>query len=115
MCSMPSHSQKSLPGLKSIKDERVLAAMRKIDRELFVPEDMKACAYDDRALPIGYGQSISQPYVVALMTQLLELRGEERVLEVGTGSGYQASILGELAKDVYSMEKIGRASCRERV
>jgi len=101
---MHSQSPKSLPGLKSIKDERVLAAMRKIDRELFVPEDMRAYAYDDRALPIGFGQSISQPYVVALMTQLLGLTGTERVLEVGTGSGYQAAILGELAQDVYSVE-----------
>ena len=101
---MHSQSPKSLPGLKSIKDERVLAAMRKIDREFFVPEDMRAYAYDDRALPIGFGQSISQPYVVALMTQLLGLTGTERVLEVGTGSGYQAAILGELAKDVYSIE-----------
>ncbi len=103
---MPSHSPKSLPGLQNIKDERVLSAMRKVDREFFVPEDIKSYAYDDRALAIGYGQSISQPYIVALMTQLLELQGTEQVLEIGTGSGYQAAILGELAKEVYSIEII---------
>src|SRR6266513_2385023 len=90
--------------LRGIKDERVLAAMQKVERERFVPEEMKPHAYDDRALPIGYGQSISQPYIVALMTELLELQGNEKVLEVGTGSGYQAAILGELVKEVYSIE-----------
>jgi len=90
--------------LQGIRDPRVLAAMRKIDRELFVPEDMRERAYEDHALPIGYGQSISQPYIVALMSQLLELRGTERVLEVGTGSGYQAAILGELAREVFTIE-----------
>lgn len=103
---MHSHSHKSLPGLGSIKDERVLSAMQKVDRTPFVPDDMKEHAYDDRALPIGFEQSISQPFIVALMTQLLDLQGTERVLEVGTGSGYQTAILGELAKDVYSIEII---------
>jgi protein-L-isoaspartate(D-aspartate) O-methyltransferase len=103
---MPFHSPKSLPGLQNIKDERVLAAMLKIDRSHFVPDDMVQYAYEDRALPIGHGQSISQPYIVALMTQLLELQGTENVLEIGTGSGYQAAILGELAKEVYSIEII---------
>jgi protein-L-isoaspartate(D-aspartate) O-methyltransferase len=84
----------------------VLAAMHKVDRERFVPEDAKAEAYADHALSIGYGQSISQPYIVALMTELLELRGTEKILEVGTGSGYQAAILGELAKEVYTLEII---------
>src|ERR1019366_6248923 len=103
---MPSHSPKSLPGLDKIRDQRVLAAMRKVDRSPFVPEDMQEHAYEDRALPIGFEQSISQPFIVALMSQLLELQGTERVLEIGTGSGYQTAILGELAKDVYSIEII---------
>jgi len=90
--------------LRGINDPRVLEAMRKVERDRFVPEDVRGFAYDDRALPIGYGQSISQPYVVALMSELLELKGGERVLEIGTGSGYQAAVLGELAKDVYSIE-----------
>jgi len=89
---------------RGVRDQRVLAAMRWVPREWFLPPHLAGDAYTDAPLPIGSGQTISQPYVVALMTQLLELRGEERVLEVGTGSGYQASILGELAKDVYSME-----------
>src|SRR5882672_494476 len=75
--------------LRGILDERVLAAMQKVERERFVPDEMKPHAYDDRALPIGYSQSISQPYIVALMTELLQLQGNEKVLEVGTGSGYQ--------------------------
>jgi protein-L-isoaspartate(D-aspartate) O-methyltransferase len=90
--------------LRGIKDSRVLAAMRKVERERFVPDDIKPYAYDDRALPIGYGQTISQPYIVALMSEMLELKGTERVMEIGTGSGYQAAILGELAKDVYTIE-----------
>jgi len=90
--------------LRGVQDERVLAAMRKVDRERFLPVDVKVHAYDDRALPIGYGQSISQPYIVALMSQLLVLQGTEKVLEIGTGSGYQAAILGELAEEVYSIE-----------
>jgi protein-L-isoaspartate(D-aspartate) O-methyltransferase len=91
---------------RGIHDVRVLSAMHKVERERFVPEEMKPHAYEDRALPIGYDQSISQPYIVALMTQLLELRGTEKVLEIGTGSGYQAAVLGELAKEVYSIEII---------
>ncbi len=90
--------------LRGIKDKRVLAAMQKVERERFVPDDVRPHAYADRALPIGYGQTISQPYIVALMTELLELHGPEKVLEIGTGSGYQAAILGELAKEVYSVE-----------
>src|SRR5438445_1272828 len=78
--------------LRGIQDERVLSAMHKVERERFVPIEMKPYAYDDRALPIGHAQSISQPYIVALMTELLELQGNEKVLEVGTGSGYQAAI-----------------------
>jgi len=89
-----------------IRDKRVLRAFSKVPRELFVPIDLKVHAYDDRPLSIGYGQTISQPYVVAVMTQALELTGREKVLEVGTGSGYQAAILAELAKGVYSIERI---------
>jgi protein-L-isoaspartate(D-aspartate) O-methyltransferase len=90
---------------RGIKDERVLNAMKKVPRHLFVDESMQYKAYDDMALPIGEGQTISQPYMVAVMTQLLELMGNEKVLEIGTGSGYQAAILAELAKEVYSVER----------
>lgn len=91
---------------RRIKDKRVLAAMRRVPRHLFIPEKNIASAYDDCAFPIGYGQTISQPYMVAIMTELLELTGNERVLEVGTGSGYQAAVLCELARWVYSIERI---------
>jgi len=91
---------------RGIKDEGILNVMRKVDRHRFVPEEMRHQAYSDRPLPIGEGQTISQPYIVALMTQLLELKGGERVLEVGTGSGYQAAILAELANYVYTIEII---------
>jgi len=91
---------------RGIKDKRVLEAMLKVERHKFVPESQKPFAYEDRPLPIGYGQTISQPYIVALMTELLELKGEEKVLEIGTGSGYQAAILAELAKEVYTIEII---------
>lgn len=91
---------------RGIKDERVLSAMRKVPRHLFVPEHLQHRAYDDMALSIGEGQTISQPYMVAIMTELLELKGDERVLEIGTGSGYQAAILAELAKEVYTVERI---------
>ncbi|HEY7726468.1 MAG TPA: protein-L-isoaspartate(D-aspartate) O-methyltransferase [Anaeromyxobacteraceae bacterium] len=89
---------------QGIRSESVLAAVAKVPRELFVPEGLRLAAEDDRPLPIGEGQTISQPYVVAYMTELLGLRGDERVLEVGTGSGYQAAILAHLAADVYSVE-----------
>ena len=89
---------------RDITDERVLAAMAAVPRHLFVPPDLRAQAYADQALPIGHGQTISQPYVVALMTQLLALHGGERVLEIGTGSGYQAAVLSHLAGAVYSIE-----------
>lgn len=90
---------------RGIKDERVLAAMRKVPRHLFVPEYIRHSAYEDMALPIGEDQTISQPYMVAIMTELLELKGNEKVLEIGTGSGYQAAILAELAKEVYTIER----------
>ncbi len=83
---------------------RVVEALRNVPREAFVPENQKRHAYRNRALPIGEGQTISQPYIVALMTELLQLRPGDKVLEIGTGSGYQAAILGELASHVYSIE-----------
>ena len=89
---------------RGIADERVLAAMRKVPREEFVPEKLRAESYEDHPLPIGYDQTISQPYIVAFMTEQLRPRAEDRVLEIGTGSGYQAAILAELVKDVYSIE-----------
>jgi protein-L-isoaspartate(D-aspartate) O-methyltransferase len=89
-----------------IKDERVLAAMRSIPRECFVPPESQHLAYEDRPLPIGYDQTISQPFIIALMTEALELTGKEKVLEVGTGSGYQAAILAELARFVVTTERI---------
>jgi protein-L-isoaspartate(D-aspartate) O-methyltransferase len=91
---------------RGVKDPRVLSALLKVERHRFVPEEYLHSAYTDQPLPIGEGQTISQPYIVALMTELLELKGEERVLEIGTGSGYQAAILAELAKEVYSIEII---------
>ncbi|MGH2493769.1 MAG: protein-L-isoaspartate(D-aspartate) O-methyltransferase [Ktedonobacteraceae bacterium] len=89
-----------------IRDNRVLAVMAATPREFFVDEMHYTLAYDDRALPIDMGQSISQPLMVATMTQALQLRGEERVLEIGTGSGYQTTILARLARHVYSVERI---------
>jgi len=92
---------------RGVRDPRVLAAMRKVPRDLFVPQDSLAAAYEDRPLPIGHGQTISQPYMVATMTEALKLVGNERVLEIGTGSGYQTAILAELAHEVVSIERIG--------
>lgn len=89
---------------RGVKDPRVLSALRKVERHRFVPEEYLNSAYSDQPLPIGLGQTISQPYIVALMTELLQLKGDEKVLEIGTGSGYQAAILGELAKEVYTIE-----------
>ena len=91
-----------------ITDERVLAALARVPRECFVPPDLRALAYDDRPLPIGHGQTISQPRMVGLMLQELRLQGQEKVLEVGTGSGYQAALLAELAAAVVSVELIPR-------
>ncbi len=89
-----------------IKDERVLAAVARVSRELFVPLESRQFAYEDRALAIGLDQTISQPYVIALMTQALELTGYEEVLEIGTGSGYQTAILAELARSVVTVERL---------
>lgn len=91
---------------RGIKDQRVLDAMRKVPRHLFMPERNWPNAYEDMALSIGEGQTISQPYMVAVMTESLALKGDEKILEIGTGSGYQAAILGELAREVYTIERI---------
>ncbi|MBA4392758.1 MAG: protein-L-isoaspartate O-methyltransferase [Desulfobacca sp.] len=91
---------------RGINDSRVLKAMFKVERHRFVPENLQSRAYNDHPLPIGKNQTISQPYIVALMTELLQLKGDEKVLEIGTGSGYQAAVLGELAKEVYTIEII---------
>jgi protein-L-isoaspartate(D-aspartate) O-methyltransferase len=92
--------------VRGVKDKLVLDAMRKVPRHLFVAEGLRDVAYTDGPLPIGEEQTISQPYIVALMTELLSLKGGERVLEIGTGSGYQAAILAEIAKEVYTIEII---------
>lgn len=89
---------------RGVKDVQVLEAMRKVRRHVFVPENMRKYAYNDEPLPIGRGQTISQPYIVAFMTEVLKLSSEDRVLEVGTGSGYQAAILAEIAKEVFTIE-----------
>ena len=89
---------------RGVKEPRVLAAMLKVERHLFVPKKLQSQAYQDHPLPIGESQTISQPYIVALMTELLVLKGGEKVLEIGTGSGYQAAILAELVKEVYTIE-----------
>ncbi|MDZ7372514.1 MAG: protein-L-isoaspartate(D-aspartate) O-methyltransferase [candidate division KSB1 bacterium] len=89
---------------RGVRDPRVLEAMLTVPRHEFVPSNLRDSAYDDTPLPIGYGQTISQPYIVALMTECLQLKGGEKVLEVGTGSGYQAAILAQIAGEVYSIE-----------
>ena len=89
---------------RDIRDERVLAAMERVPRHRFIPEDQRAAAYEDYPLSIGHGQTISQPYIVAFMTQALQVGAGHKVLEIGTGSGYQAAVLGELAGQVYTIE-----------
>jgi len=91
---------------RDVVDERVLAAMERVPRELFVPENLRRRAYDDAALPIGGGQTISQPYMVARICEALALTGRERVLDVGSGSGYQAAVIAELADEVDTIERI---------
>src|SRR5919199_1235490 len=91
---------------RDIEDERVLAAMERVPRHVFVPPELRDHAYDDAALPIGSGQTISQPYMVARICEALTLNGRERVLDVGTGSGYQAAVLAELATDVDTIERL---------
>jgi protein-L-isoaspartate(D-aspartate) O-methyltransferase len=102
--------------MRGIKDQRLLQVMGTLPRHLFVPQEMRSFAYQDRPLPIGAGQTISQPYIVAFMTELLELEGRERVLEIGTGSGYQTAVLAALAEQVFSIEILPDLSARaERI
>ena len=97
---------------RGIANEKVLTAMREVPRHLFVPPEDRSRAYEDYPLPIGFGQTISQPYIVALMTELLNLKKEAQVLEVGTGSGYQAAILSRIADEVYTVEIISQLAAR---
>jgi protein-L-isoaspartate(D-aspartate) O-methyltransferase len=99
---------------RGIRDKRVLEAMARVPRELFVPEELRGRAYDDVALPIGSGQTISQPAMVALICELLALRGDERVLDVGAGSGYQAAVLAELANEVHAIERLEELAAQAR-
>ena len=99
---------------RGVTDERVLAAMRRVPRHLFVEEPLRDRAHGDHPLPIGEEQTISQPYIVGLMSQLLELRGPEKILEVGTGSGYQTAVLAELARRVCTIERLPRLAERAR-
>ena len=99
---------------RGVRDKRVLEAMARVPRELFVPEELRGRAYDDVALPIGSGQTISQPAMVALICELLALRGDERVLDVGAGSGYQAAVLSELAAEVHAIERLEELAARAR-
>jgi protein-L-isoaspartate(D-aspartate) O-methyltransferase len=99
---------------RGIKDNRVLETMRKVPRHRFVEEALVSQAYNDHPLPIGEKQTISQPYMVALMTEALELQGDEKILEIGTGSGYQTAILAELAEKIYSIERIRSLSIKAR-
>ena len=108
--SMVAHQIES----RGIKDVHVLEAMKKVPRHVFVPENMRKYAYNDEPLPIGKGQTISQPYIVAYMTEVLELSSEGKVLEVGTGSGYQAAILAEIVKEVFTVEIIDELSKNAR-
>lgn len=100
---------------RGVRDERVIAAVRKVPRHEFLPEAIRGMAYQDSALPLGEGQTMSQPYMVARMTELLGLQGAERVLEIGTGSGYQAAVLSELCGKVYSVERIKLLAERARM
>ena len=99
---------------RGINDREALRAMREVPRHLFVPEDQVSRAYDDSPLPIGYGQTISQPYIVAYMTQIIRPKSDHRVLEVGTGSGYQAAVLGEIVDSVYTIEIIEELATEAR-
>jgi protein-L-isoaspartate(D-aspartate) O-methyltransferase len=99
---------------RGVKDLRVLTAMARVPRHLFVPAPLRYAAYGDHPLPIGNGQTISQPYVVAFMTETLSLKPDDRVLEIGTGSGYQAAILAELVREVYTIEIIGELGRRAK-
>jgi len=99
---------------RGIKEKRILDAFYKVERHKFIPEELRGSAYADFPVPIGEGQTISQPYIVALMTEYLALTGEEKVLEIGTGSGYQAAILAELAQEVYTIERFSNLAEKAR-
>jgi protein-L-isoaspartate(D-aspartate) O-methyltransferase len=99
---------------RDVEDERVLAAMERVPRELFVPRELVQHAYEDAALPIGFGATISQPYMVARICEALSLHGRERVLDVGTGSGYQAAVLAELAAEVDTIERVPELAAQAR-
>ena len=99
---------------RDIRDKQVLDAMRRVPRHLFIPVDRRGQAYEDHPVPIGLRQTISQPYIVAFMTQALKLQPNDRVLEIGTGSGYQAAILGELVPEVYSIEIVPQLGQRSK-
>ncbi len=101
-------------GRPAVDDRRVLRAMRRVKRHLFVPEPWRESAYEDRPLPIGHEQTISQPYIVAFMTELLELDADDSVLEIGTGSGYQTAVLAEIARDVCSVEIVPELAAQAR-
>jgi protein-L-isoaspartate(D-aspartate) O-methyltransferase len=100
---------------RGILDERVLLALERVPRELFVPEELRQYSYEDGALPIGHGQTISQPFIVATICELLALDGHERVLDVGTGSGYQAAVLAELAAEVVTIERVPELADSARI
>ena len=99
---------------RGVRDARVLEALRRVPREEFIPDDQRAYAYEDRALSVGLGQTISQPYIVALMTELLQVEAPHRVLEIGTGTGYQTAILAGLCRRVYTIERIAELSAAAR-
>jgi protein-L-isoaspartate(D-aspartate) O-methyltransferase len=99
---------------RGVKSPAVLAALERVPRHLFVPADLQEMAYEDRPLPIGHEQTISQPYIVGLMTELLDLDGDDKVLEIGTGSGYQAAVLGEIARAVYTIEIVAPLAAESR-
>ena len=99
---------------RGVRDPRVLGALLRVPRELFIPDDRRVDAYEDRPVPIGYGQTISQPYIVGYMTEALKLEPSHRVLEIGTGCGYQTAVLAELAGEVYSIELIAALAERAR-
>ena len=96
--------------MRGIKDQATLSSMKKVQRHLFIPKDLRDNAYDDRPLPIGYGQTISQPFIVAYMTEIIRLNKNSKMLEIGTGSGYQAAVLAEIISDVYTIEIITELS-----
>jgi len=99
---------------RDVCDERVLAAVSRVERHRFIPEDARSESYEDHPVPIGYGQTISQPYIVGFMTQALDVEPHHRVLEIGTGCGYQTAVLAELAREVFSIEVVPDLAARAR-